>query len=731
MRKLSGFLYDHKWATLITWLVILVGFLATSRAVGPDYKFDVNIDSSESIQGIRLLEDNTPEEAPDTLTIVWRADEGKVTDTKVKEKIENLFTEVKDGKNISNIINPYEIPQLAAVNFSKDSTTGYATINLDGKATDVPPSSIKNVLTLVEEANLPDDGITIGISGEAIRQANPPSASFAEIVGIAVALLVLILAFGSLLSAVLPIITAGIALGTGIAVMTLSTHVFSIPSFAPQLVSLLGIGVGVDYALFVVSRHRAGLMRGKPVRESVVESLDTSGRAVIFAGITVMISLFGMMITGIGFLSGLAIAASIGVFFTMLVTITLLPALLAFLGMKVLGKKATQDLQVNGPHDDERSTRWGAWADHIQQRPWRYIIAATVVLLTLTIPVAGMRLGSTDQGSDAKGTSTRLAYDMMADGFGPGYNGPILIISDDTNQALGDLTKVQEASKELDNVVTVTPIQFTPNNKVGFYTIIPKTGPQDEETSNLIRELRETTIPAVTGEHMYVSGSAAVFDDFASILKNKLPFFLLGVLGLSSLLLLVVFRSIAIAVKAAIMNLLVAGASFGILTVVFQWGWGAEMFGIDRLGPIDAFFPILLLAILFGLSMDYQVFLVSRIQEEWTRYKDNRKAVNLGLSETGKVITAAAMIMILVFFAFVFGGERIIKMAGLGLAAAVFLDAFIVRSLLVPALMQVLGEWNWWIPKWLDRILPHITIEHEEVEEKNSRALQSAKKEDN
>ncbi|HEX6945352.1 MAG TPA: MMPL family transporter, partial [Casimicrobiaceae bacterium] len=410
-----------------------------------------------------------------------------------------------------------------------------------------------------------------------------------------------------------------------------------------------------------------------------------------------------------GFMNGLAIATSIGVLFTMVVTLTLLPALLGFLGSHVLGRRAQRQLREQGPHDEERSTRWAQWSILIQRRPWAFIAVGGIILGVLAIPAMSLRIGGADQGSDAPGTTTRLAYDLMTHAFGPGANGPIVLVS--SPGAADTMDAVHAAVAAVPGVAAVTPVQTTPDGEVAYFSAVPTTRPQDEATSELVAQLRDAVLPTVSpSSPVYVTGPTALMDDVAASIRAIIPWFLLGVLGLSSLLLLVVFRSIAIPVKAAVMNLAVAAATFGVLAAVFQWGWGAGLIGATAGTPLLAYLPIMLLAVLFGLSMDYQVFLVSRMREEWVATGDNTKAVTLGLSETGKVITAAALIMVFVFLAFVTAGEPALKMSGAGMAIAVFLDAFVVRSLLVPALMQVLGRWNWWLPRWLDRIVPNVNV---------------------
>ena len=699
MRRLAGMFFDAPKRTIAAWLAILTVLIGAAYVVGTDYQFDVNLDDTESVRAFTDLTDHDPDLKTDQLTIAWRAQEGALS-PQVRPRIEAFLDEVAAVEDVSSIRTPWIDAQTARTQVSQDGRTALANVAFEDA--DVPDASIREILRLVDEMAASPD-LTVGVTGSPIDQAAPPTASASEIVGFVIAGVILLLAFGSLVAAVLPLATALIALGAGLAVVMMTTHVLSIPSFAPQMVSLISIGVGIDYALFVVSRHRSDLKGGMSVREATIHALDSSGRAVIFAGITVVIALLGMLATGIGFLTGLAVATSIGVLFTMLVTISLLPALLALIGERVLSRRERARLRESGPSDEAASNRWASWARVIQQRPWPFIAAAVAILLVLSIPAASLRLGMSDAGTDAPGTAQRVGYDLISDGFGPGFNGPLLLVSTDVEA----LSAAAAGLEGRDGVAFVSPPQTTPDGAIGTVTVVPTTGPQAEGTEALIDALRSD----LAGSSIAVSGIAAVYYDFSRTLQDRLPWFLVGVLGLSSVLLLIAFRSIAIPVKAAVMNLLAAGASFGVLVVVSQWGWLGTLLGIDRTGPVDAFLPILLLAVLFGLSMDYQVFLVSRMREEWINTRDNTRAVTIGLAQTGRVITAAALIMIAVFTSFVFGSDRIIKLIGLGLAVAIFLDAFVIRSLLVPALMRVLGDWNWWLPRWLDRLVPRVAIE--------------------
>jgi putative drug exporter of the RND superfamily len=538
--------------------------------------------------------------------------------------------------------------------------------------------------------------------------------------GILLAGVVLYLVFASIFAMLLPLASALASLGTAIGVIGLLSHVLKMPEFSTQLVLLIGLGVGVDYALFIVTRHRQGLIAGHDVESSIVNAVDTSGRAVLFAGIIVCIALLGMFALGVNFLYGLAIAAAIGVLFTMIAALTLLPAFLGFIGPRVLSRRQKRDLAANGPRIVGAGTKgfWSRWATFIQDRPVLPALVALLIVVLVALPFFSLRLGSSDQGNDPQGTTTRTAYDLLAKGFGPGFNGPLLLVAENAGpadtQALDTLATSVGTQPDVAKVVAPVSLPSNHGRTVSLITVYPTSSPQDAATTNLIDHLRQATIPAAvagTGVAVYVGGDTAIFADFAGVLSSKLPLFIGLVVVLSFLLLAWVFRSLVIPLTAAVMNLLSIGAAFGILVGVFQWGWAGAVFQVNRPGPIEAFLPVMLFAILFGLSMDYEVFLISRIHEEWLKSGDNRTAVRNGLAATGKTITAAALIMILVFGSFILGGERVIKEFGLGLAAGILMDALIIRMAIVPSLMFLFGKANWWFPAWLDRALPRLSVD--------------------
>jgi RND superfamily putative drug exporter len=543
-------------------------------------------------------------------------------------------------------------------------------------------------------------------------------------IGLFAAAIVLFFAFGSLLATIIPLLAAVFAVGAGIETVGLLSHVLSINSITPSVAALIGIGVAVDYALFVVTRHRKGLQSGLSPEQAAVTALATSGRAVVFAGATVAIAMLGLLVLNIDFLTGVGLAAAITVGFAVTAATTLLPALFGLLGMRVLSRRERRQLTQNLQRPQtslasaKRGGPWLRWATFVQQHPVVLSAAALVAMIVLLVPALSIRLGSSDQGNDPASSTTRKAYDLLAQGFGPGFNGPLLIVGKTADPAAKRaFTSLASAIKATPGVTSVTTTPSSPGATVSILDAIPTTSPQSQQTTSLINHLRDSVIPGVergTTLKVYVGGQTAVFQDFATVLSSKLPIFLAVIILLGCLLLMIAFRSIVIPLTAAVMNVLAAGAAFGVVVAAFQWGWGSNALGLGKPGPIESFLPVMLIAILFGLSMDYQVFLVSRIHEEWTRTKDTARAVRVGQAETGRVITAAAAIMVVVFLAFVLEGRRPIGEFGIGLAAAILLDALLLRTILVPAAMQLLGNRNWWLPSGLDRVLPHVNVDASE-----------------
>ncbi|MFE0038202.1 MMPL family transporter [Streptomyces sp. NPDC059015] len=600
-----------------------------------------------------------------------------------------------------------------AARISEDGRTAYATVAFEAKPGDVPESQARAVVDTAKAAAR--DGLQVELGGSATALAETPTSHLAEIVGVAVAAVVLFLAFGSLAASLLPIATALVSVGAAYAGIVLLGHVMDVADFAPVLGLLIGLGVGIDYALFIVTRHRKGLRRGLSVADAAEKAVATTGRAVVFAGLTVCIALLGMMILQLSFLNGVAIAACLTVLLTVAASVTLLPALLSFIGMRALGRPERRRLARRGPRPELTTGFAARWSAFVERHPKLLGLVATVVMAVLALPTFSLHLGTSDQGNAPASSTTRKAYDLVAEGFGPGSNGPLTLVAalDGADDRLA-MQQLPAALRATEGVASVSPVTFNSRADTAVVTVVPESAPQSQRTSDLVDRLRADVLPAAesgTSLDVRVGGVTASHDDFADVIVGKLPLFVGVVISLGCALLLLAFRSVGIPLKAALMNVAAVASAFGVVVAIFQWGWGSEPLGLGSAGPIEPFLPVIMVSVLFGLSMDYQVFLVSRMYEEWLETRDNRRAVRVGLAETGRVINSAAIIMISVFLAFVLSGDRVIAMFGIGLAAAVALDAFVLRTLLVPALMHMLGSANWWLPRWLDRRLPRLSIE--------------------
>jgi putative drug exporter of the RND superfamily len=707
MRALARWCFTHRRLTLAAWLVALVALTGIRVAVGTAYSDSFRLHGTDSFDAVNLLQDSAPKAAGDTDRIVVASKHGKLSDPQTAASVKAMIAKVAKEPHVASVGKP----QVA-----KSGQIAYVTFNFDEQVNDLKTADIKRVVDAAKAHQ--SDTLQVELGGQAIEQANPQGAG-GTAPGFLAAAVVLFLVFGSLLAMTLPLLTAGLSLGVGTAAIGLLSHALSMPQFSSELSLLIGLGVGVDYALFIVTRHRQGLLRGKSLEEAAVDAVDTAGRAVLFAGMTVCIALLGMFALGVSFLYGVAVAASLVVAFTVIASLTLLPALLGFFGMKVVRRRDRRAIAGGSFTQSDESPGWGRWARQLERRPALLAAAAALFMVVLAIPFLSLRLGSSDQGSDPTSTTTRQAYDLLAKGFGPGFNGPLqLVAQTPTAQDRSHFARVVRAAGGTPGVVASTPPVEVGGN-ISTAEVVPRGSPQDVSTTQLLHHLRNDVIPAANaGSDMrvLVDGQTAIFEDFSHVLASKLPLFIGVVVLLSFLLLTVVFRSLVIPTMAALMNLLSVSAGFGVVVAVFQWGWAASLIGVDKTGPIEAFVPVLTFAILFGLSMDYEVFLVSRIYEEWHKRKDNREAVVHGLAATGRTITAAAAIMVLVFAAFVLGGNRVIKLFGVALAGAILLDAVVIRSILIPGLMLLVGKANWLLPKALDRRLPQFNVESTEMQ---------------
>ena len=703
--RLGRWVAVHRRLVVVVWLAVVIGLVAADRGAGGGTVDDFEVPGVESQETIDLLEERFPERSGATAMVVFRVPDGGITARGSADAITATVEEVRTLDHVVGATDPLATPR----SISPDGTTAFAAVQFDAPTADLGRSALDALLDTATPAEAA--GVQVEFGGELPTVLKERSTGPAEMIGIIAALVILFVTFRALLAAVMPLGVAIAGLVTGLSIVGLLGAWIAIPSVAPRLGTMIGLGVGIDYALFVLSRHRDQLTEGMDVVESIGKTNATAGQAVVVAGGTVVVAILGLQLAGIPFVAALGYSASIVVAVAVLVAVTLLPALLGFAGHRVL-PRASRDAP---PVEGAGHSGWVRWAHWVAHHPWRSAITATAVLVTLAVPVLDMRLGQADAGTDPTSTTHRRAYDLLAAGFGEGFNGPLLIAVD-----LGDvpdpaaLDPIVAAMAADPGIRAVSPPALNTAGDAGLITAIPTSKPQDQATSDLVHRLRDTTLPtatAGTGATALVGGPTAGFIDQSDKIADRLPWFIAAVVSLSFLLLMIVFRSILVPLKAALLNLLSIGAAYGVVVAVFQWGWGRSLIGLDEAVPIASFVPMMMFAILFGLSMDYEVFILSRIREEYHRGHSNIDSVVEGLGATAKVITAAALIMISVFLGFVTSDDPVVKMMGVGLATAVAVDATIVRMVLVPSTMALVGDANWWLPRWLDRILPHLDLE--------------------
>jgi RND superfamily putative drug exporter len=723
MKTLANFAVKNRWLVVAGWIAFIVVAQGISGALGgPNYKDTFSLPHTETASVTKVLKSaDLANQSGATGTVVLKAKTGTLA-TAPPALAPALIKLCSAGHDVAGITTPWQTvdctknagvtagdPKL--LNTANGSTTGLVDITWINNHYDLKLfTGVYNDLKTLRSSTLQVEFTGNAFQGVGQAQGVPPF-----FFGFIAALIILIFVFRTVGATVLPLASAVGALGAGLGLIGILTHAMNVSNITPELTELMVLGVGVDYALFIVTRHRRNLRRGIGLHESIVTSMDTSGRAVLFAATTVCIALLGLLALGVSFFNGMAIGAAVAVSLTAAASLTLLPALLSLFGLKVLPRKQRRAVRAGQFIEPHATGFWARWSVTVARHKTLLSLGAAAVIVVLALPFFSMRLGAGDQGNDPKGSTTRSGYDLIATGFGVGYNSTLEAVVDGPGAT--DPAYLQKVSTALQGTTGVDPtsVHAIPLNRtVAFVSFKSTTSPQDAKTYALVKDLRSHTLPPVydgTANHVYVYGDTAIQVDFAKVLAAKLPIFIAAVVGLSFLLLLVAFRSLVIPLTAAVMNLLAAGASFGVVVAIFQYGWGADALGLGKGGPIDAWAPVMFFAILFGLSMDYQVFLVSRMYEEWLHTHDNKRAVIVGQGETGSIITAAALIMIAVFGGFVLGDERAIKIFGIGLATAVFLDAFLLRTILVPSLMHVLGDRNWYLPKWLDRITPKVSFE--------------------
>ncbi len=725
MRTVAEFTIRRRWFVIIGWIVLIVAAQGIASALGgAAYKDTFSLPHTETATVAKLLKNaglNNQNGVSGTMVVKNKDNSAfSAPPAQLEPALAKLCT---SGNHVALISTPWQ-----SIDCSKPGATGpgngkllnaargsnTALVPITWENDHFEPSLFKGVYDSLKTLN--SDTLQVEFTGNAFAGIGQTAGSGPSVfIGFIAALIILALVFRTFAATVIPLACAGVALVGGLGVIYILSHVINVSNITPYLAELMVIGVGVDYALFIVTRHRRNLRRGIPMTESIITAINTSGRAVLFAGTTVCIAILGLIALGVSFFNGMAVATALAVAFTMAASLTLLPAMLSLFGLKVLPRKQRAAVRESHFISARPVGFWARWSAFVARRRVLVAIGSAAVMIALAIPFFALQLGNSDQGSDPKGSTTRAGYDVIANEFGVGYNSTLEAVVNGPGASdqdyLGRLSQTLAGVPGIDKTsVAVVPL----TKDIAFVSFKSTTSPQSEKTYQLVRNLRSDVLPPLyrgTSNSVYMFGDTAINVDFAKVLGRKMPLFIAVVVGLSFLLLLIAFRSLVIPLTAALMNLLAVAGAFGLVVAIFQFGWGSDSLGAGPGGPIDAWIPVMLFAILFGLSMDYQVFLVSRMHEEWVHTGDNRRSVQVGQAETGGIITAAAIIMISVFLGFLLTPGRPIKIFGLGLASAVFLDAFILRTMLVPSLMHLFGKSNWYLPRWLDRVLPRLSVE--------------------
>ncbi|CAN5736408.1 MMPL family transporter [soil metagenome] len=716
--RLGRFAARRPWVVIGAWLVVSVVVIAASGAFGRELEAEGSVPGLDSQEAVDLLSAAESETAGLTAQLVLTPLDDSATFFESADA-QAALSEVQAGvATLPRVLGTSD--PAGALNDGAEAAVRSGSVSADGRIALIRVQyPVMEELSLRDLENLKAFGVEaregspmrIEMGGDLFSSFEEASAG-SEMIGLIAAIIILLLAFGSLIAMGLPLGMALFGLALGISSMSLITYLIDIPSFAPQMASMIGLAVGIDYALFLVTRHREFLARGMTIEESVGRAVATAGQAVVFAGATVVIAILGLAVAGIPFMTAAGIATSVIVLIMVVASVTLLPAFLGLAGHWInrLGLRRN-----HGRDGRSVGLGWQRWGEHVSKNAWSYAIGVTIFLLALTAPVLGLRLGFPDAGTLPDTRTERRAYDMVAEGFGPGINGP-LVVAVDISKDPSVVEPLLDAVRADEGIAAVSPPEVNAEAGVATLVAFPTTAPQDDATLDTIERLRAEVFPPVldgSRAQAHIGGSTASFADIGDQVKDRLPLFIAAVILLSFLLLTLVFRSVLVPLKAAVLNLLSIGAAYGVLVMVFQWGWGIGLIGLDSTVPIVSFIPLFMFAVLFGLSMDYEVFLLSRVREEYLLTGDNDASVIHGIASSARVITSAALIMISVFLGFVLGEDPAIKMVGLGLATAIFVDATIVRMVLVPATMKLMGDANWWIPAWLDRFLPTINIEGE------------------
>jgi putative drug exporter of the RND superfamily len=709
---IGRFCSRHHYPVIAAWVVLAIGLVALGQATGSKTSENLTLPGTDSTTATELLEDDLPEQAYGSNPLVFQAPKGKLTEPKYAAAIGETVKRLDALGEVNSAVNP--LTEQGAAFLSKDRTIAYVPVVLGVGPGEIDEAQAQRVLDAAEPAEAA--GLETSVGSYVGQQLSKPDTETSEAIGLAAAVIILLFAFGTATAMMLPIVSAVLGLLCTLMIIRLLEQVLDVPGVASTLATMIGLGVGIDYALFIVTRHKLQLGEGMETGESIARATATAGGAVVFAGFTVVIALCSLAFAGIPLVATLGFTAAVAVVVAVSAATTLLPAMLGALGPRIdslrvkLGKTHPDDKQPHG---------WRRWAERVSARPGTATVVSLLVLAALALPVLQLELGQNDVSALPEDTTSRQAYDALTEGFGPGVNGPLLIASEFSSpaEAKATLPRLEKAIDGAADVSAVSEPSFDKQGTVAVFSVISSSKPWADETVELVEGLRDTVIPkalAGTEASAYVGGQTAGYIDLATQIADKLPLMIAIVVALSFLVLLVAFRSLLVPIKAAAMNLISVAAAYGIVTAVFQLGWGAELIGLDHAIPIVSFVPLLMFAILFGLSMDYEVFLLTQMREHFEQTGDERRAVIEGLANTGRVITSAAAIMVCVFTSFVLSGDPLVKEFGVGLAVAIAIDSTLVRCLLVPAVMVLLGKRAWWLPGWLDRAIPHVSIEGEE-----------------